>query len=197
LDNDPESEGRIQVRLPMLGDNASPLWARLLCFEAGQDRGASFVPEIGDEVLLGFAGDASQPVVLGALHSSAHPSPLALSDGNHQKGYVSRSGLQLRFDDARKSIALSTPAGNQLVLSEDEEGIRLQDSHGNRIVMDAAGIRIESAAKLLLQAANDARVEAVNLRLQAASQLDAEGMAGASLEAGGLVKLRGSIVQIN
>ncbi len=182
LQNDPDGEGRIQVRLPMLGEGATPLWARLLSSDAGDNRGAVFAPEIGDEVLVGFAGDASQPVVMGSLHSSARPSPMKLTDANPRKGYFSRSGLQLVFDDEGRVLTLATPTGNQLVLSDGEAGIRLQDAHGNRIAMDATGIHIESAR---------------DLHLKAGTQLEVEGGAGAVLKSAGQVTIRGAIVQIN
>ncbi len=197
LESDPDGEDRIQVILPLLGDRATPVLARLLSFDAGNNRGASFVPEIGDEVLVGFAGDASQPIVLGSLHSSAHPGPLPLSDENHQKGYFSRSGLQLRFDDELRAIALSTPAGNLLALSDDGGEIRVQDSHGNRITMDAAGIRIESAADLVLQATKQTRLDSHDVRMKASAQLEVEGKAGAELKSAATVKIRGGMVQIN
>lgn len=197
LEGDPENEGRIQISLPMLGEDASPVWARLVSPDAGRDRGVAFFPEIGDEVVVGISGGAAQPVVLGSLHSSARPGPIAPNDVNHRKGYFSRSGLKCIFDDELKSITLSTPAGNVLALSDGEAGIRLQDAHGNRITMDATGIRIESASDLAVKSTKKTRVDAHDLHLKADAQLEVEGAAGTVLESAGTVTIRGAIVTIN
>src|SRR5262249_12006752 len=49
---DPEAQGRIQVNLTMLEGRAQTYWAPVATFMAGKNRGAWFMPEIGDEVLV-------------------------------------------------------------------------------------------------------------------------------------------------
>lgn len=71
LDEDPLGESRVQVRLPALQAEAPGIWARLTQLHASSGFGHFFVPEIGDEVLLGFLNDdPCHPVVLGSLYSS-------------------------------------------------------------------------------------------------------------------------------
>ena len=43
-------------------------------------------------------------IVLGMLNSSAKPAPLTASNQNDEKGYVSRSGMKMIFNDTEKSI---------------------------------------------------------------------------------------------
>ncbi|HVY04709.1 MAG TPA: type VI secretion system tip protein VgrG [Burkholderiales bacterium] len=180
---DPEDEHRVRIRLPMVDSQADGIWARVASLDAGNDRGFFFRPEIGDEVVVGFLeDDPRRAVVLGMLHSSAKAAPWQGSDDNPEKGYKSRSGMRVFFDDEKKKILIDTPAGNALSLDEEAGGIKLADQNGNKIEMSSSGIRIESAAAL---------------ELKAGSQLKLEGPAGAEMTSSGTTKLQGSLVQIN
>jgi Rhs element Vgr protein len=196
---DPSGEARVRVRLPLVDAQGEGVWARVASLDAGADRGWQMRPEIGDEVVLGFLDDDPRhPVVLGMLHSSAKPPPLPLADDNDEKGYVSRSGMRLHFDDRKAAVTLSTPGGHSLLLDDEAGAVTLQDSHGNKIVLDAQGVRIESATALQLSAATQMQVEASSsLALKAQSSLSLEGSASAELKAGGMVRVQGGLVQIN
>lgn len=76
LENDPDGEERIKVRLPLVSVAEEGVWARIATLDAGKGRGTFFRPEIGDEVVVGFLNDDPRhPVVLGMCHSSAKPAP--------------------------------------------------------------------------------------------------------------------------
>jgi Rhs element Vgr protein len=183
LQGDPNGNFRIQVRMPLLGNADGAVWARIAAPDAGQNRGFVFRPEIGDEVVLGFVNnDPAYPVVLGALHSGAKPAPVDAADANHGKGYTSRSSMRLHFDDDKKALQLDTPAGNKLVLSEQDRGITIEDQNGNKIVLSSSGISIESASAL---------------NLKANTQLKAQGQAGAELSSDALTTIKGVQVFIN
>ncbi len=198
LAGDPDGEERIQVRMPLIGADEEGLWARLASLDAGNNRGAIFRPEIDDEVVLGFLhDDPRQAVVLGMLHSSAKPTPIAASDDNHQKGFVTRSGIAVRFDDDKVSVTIQTPNGNTVTLSDDDGGIRLADENSNTLVLNADGITIESASDINIKAGGDVNIEGVNTNAKASAQFKAEGSAGAELSSSATAVLRGSMVQIN
>jgi phage protein D len=66
--NDPDKLGRVRVKYPALGDDAESPWARVAAPNAGQSRGLLMVPQVGDEVVIGFEhDDVHQPYVLGSL----------------------------------------------------------------------------------------------------------------------------------
>ncbi|ACH39558.1 phage protein D and tail spike protein, putative [Citrifermentans bemidjiense Bem] len=206
LENDPQGEDRIKVRLPLVNKAEEGLWARLATLDAGNKRGTFFRPEIGDEVVVGFLGDdPCHPVVLGMCNSSAKPAPEPAKDRNHRKGYVSRSKLKFTFDDQNKVVLLETPGGNRLALSEADKGIVIKDQNGNKIIMDNTGVRIESSKDLTLKAAKNVSIEAsASLSLKAQTSFKAEGTAsaevsGASTTVKGSAKtvIQGGIVQIN
>ena len=87
----------------MISKDDEGIWARVASLDAGKERGFFFRPEIGDEVVVGFLDeDPRHAVILGMMSSSALPAPMKGSDDNHEKGYVSRSGMRLTFNDDRR-----------------------------------------------------------------------------------------------
>ncbi len=198
LEGDPDGENRIQVRIPMIDPAEEGIWARVSTLDAGDERGSFFLPEIGDEVLLGFLNnDPRNPVVLGMLNSSAKPAPLQAADDNHEKGFFTRSGIKLLFNDDTQSVTLETPNGNTLVVDDDSGSITVKDENGNSLVMDSSGITLESAADVNIKASGDVNIEGTNLNGAASAQVKVEGSAGAELSSGGSTTVKGSIVQIN
>jgi len=203
---DPDSEFRIRVRLPLV-DDGDGVWARLASLDAGQDRGFVVRPEIGDEVVLGFLDDDPRaPVVLGMLHSSAKPAPIAASNDNHEKGYVSRSGMKVHFNDDKVVLTISTPGGHSFVLDDDQGSVSLKDSNGNSLLLDSGGITIESCAAMKLKTQGDVQVEvtgsaeiktSAGFKVEAGAQLKLGGSAGAELQSSAILKLAGSMVMIN
>ena len=66
--NDPDGLGRIRVKYPDLGDSIEGWWARMATLNAGGDRGVLMLPQVGDEVVVGFEhGDVRHPYVLGSV----------------------------------------------------------------------------------------------------------------------------------
>ena len=212
LDGDPAGEHRVQIRLPAAGVEC--LWARLAQFHASNAFGAFFLPEIGDEVLLGFLGnDPACPVVLGSLYSSKRAPPLALTAENKIKSIVTRCKAKLEFDDEDKIITITTPGKNTVVLSDKDKSITLADQNGNKVKLEPAGITMESPkdikidakgaitvsalGALTLSSKADAKVAGLNVACEAQIGLTAKGAATAELSAGGQTTVKGAMVMIN
>jgi len=96
---DPETKfARVRVKYPTLdGEQNEGAWARVVAVGAGPDRGQMMLPQVGDEVLVGFEyGDPHRPYVLGALWNGKDtPLPDHINpkekDGNPDGSYVLRS----------------------------------------------------------------------------------------------------------
>lgn len=136
---DPEGLGRVRVRFPWLSDAHTSHWARVAAPMAGPSRGAYFLPEVEDEVLVAFErGRPEFAYVLGGLWNGKDKPPVANDKGKDQRLLRSRSGLQLTLDD--------TPGG---------EKIELRDKDGkNQLVIDvkAGAITIQADAEVHLVA---------------------------------------------
>lgn len=229
VNEDPENSYRIQVKLPLLkqGDTEpEPIWARLANFYASAEFGVFFLPEIGDEVLLGFLNsDPTAPIVLGSLYSSKLKAPYEADENNNTKGIVTRSQLRIEFDEDKKITTIITPGGNQdtkktdadgcnkVVLNDEQKSILLQDQTGNKVELSESGIVFESPkdisisakGKITLDATGeiaisskaDVSAEGMNVNLEAKTGLSAKGNATAELSASGQTTIKGAMVMIN
>ena len=87
LDGDPQKEYRIQVELPWLDGKSKLLWARVATMYATNGMSTFFLPEPGDEVLVGFMNqDPTHPVVLGSLYGVKHKPPFEFEAKNIHAG---------------------------------------------------------------------------------------------------------------
>ena len=199
--DDPLGEHRVRIYIPVIDPGSEGTWARMAAPDAGEGeeaRGIFFLPEVGDEVLVGFINeDPRDPVILGKLFSSAKPAPFIQNEDNFQKGIVTKSKLKLVFDDEKKSITIETPNENRITLSDEEGGILLEDENGNKVTFSSDGISLESAKDIILKASGDVKIEGVNIEIKASAQLKAEGGAGAEFSSSGSTAVKGSLVQIN
>lgn len=196
---DNSGQFRMKVRLPLVNASDEGVYARVATLDAGADRGTFFRPEINDEVIVGFMNDDPRhPVILGMLHSSKKTSPIEPQESNPQKGYKSRSGIRLIFDDEHKSVVIETPGKRIAELNDDAAIISIRDEHGNKITMDKDGITIESANKdIKLKANNSIKLEAKKISIKAATDVSVEGGSKATLKGGGQTVIKGGMVRIN
>lgn len=183
IDKDPEGNFRIKVKVPLIDDKEDGIWARVATLDAGKDRGSFFLPELNDEVVLGFINDdPRQAVALGMLHSKKNAAPVTVTDKNNEKGFYTRSKMKLFFNDDKKSVTVITPKKKSIVISDDDGSITIKDELNNKIIMDSAGITIESAK---------------DINLKATGKLIASGKAKVELTSAGQAVLKGKMVNIN
>lgn len=198
LEEDPTGENRIMVKIPIVDGNEQGIWARVSTLDAGDNRGSFFLPELGDEVVLGFVNNnPNEPIVLGMLHSSGKPAPITAADDNFIKGFITKSEMKILFDDEKKVLSIETPAGKKISLDEDQSYILLEDENSNKITMNADGISIESGKDLILKATGDIKMEGINIEQAASAQWKTEGSAGVEMSSSGTAVIKGSLVQIN
>jgi Rhs element Vgr protein len=198
LESDPDGENRIKIKCPMIDKDSEGIWARIASLDAGKERGAFFLPEIDDEVIVGFINDnPNDAVVLGMLNSSKKPAPLQAADANNEKGFVTREKIKFIFNDEKKSVVLETPGGKKITLDDDAKLIKLEDENSNVVTINSDGIKMESGKDIILKAAGDVKVEGINVSLKASAQFKGEGSAGVEVSTSAIAILKGSLVQIN
>lgn len=195
---DSTGQYRVKIRLPMVNDQDDGIYARVATLDAGDKRGTFFRPETDDEVLVGFMNDdPKSPVILGMLHSSAKSAPIEPDDANPQKGYVSRGGIKLIFDDDKNSIHIETPGNRVFELNDDQNSITVQDANGNKMVIDNNGISIESATDLTIKGGSSVSISAPTISIKADGTLSAEASGSTKLSSDGITTIQGSLVKIN
>jgi len=187
---DPESMGRVKVQFPWLSSSDESYWARVVAPMAGNNRGAYFLPEVNDEVLVAFEhGDVRAPYVLGALWNGQDVPPRTNSDGkNNERVIRSRNGHEFVFNDDSQGghVQIKTNAGHLFILDDTsgQEKITVQDKTGNNtIVIDSVQNAITITAQMQL-----------NLKAQTV-EIDADQML--TLRAGANLTIQGAMVQIN
>jgi Rhs element Vgr protein len=205
LQDDPDGQHRIQVKVPVIDNNGQGIWTRVASLDAGNDRGAFFRPEIGDEVIVGFINeDPRDAVVLGMLNSSNKPAPINAQDANNEKGFTTRSKMHVSFNDDTRTITIDTPAGNSIVLDEQGSRIEIKDQNQNKLTMNTMGISLESALKidikagtvLSLSGGTSLSIGAPSLSVSADADVSISG-ATAKLSAQGPTEITGLPVKIN
>ena len=82
--NSQGSAGDIKVKYSSLGGDVESNWARIVTLGAGAKRGMTFLPEVNDEVIVGFeGGDARRPVILGGVYNGKDvPVEFGVQNGN-------------------------------------------------------------------------------------------------------------------
>lgn len=193
IDEDPDGQFRILLDIPLLDQSGSGVWARLANFYASNGAGAFFMPEIGDEVIIGFLNeDPRFPVVLGSLYSNPINKPNAAftpAKDNPKKGIVSKSGISLEFDDAQTSITITTPTGKKITMDDFAQSLSLQDQYDNAINMTSTGIEIKSNGNITLTAGKTISITG--------NELSAEVKNETILQGGEKLELKAKMIHIN
>ncbi len=118
--DDPRGEGRIQISFPTLPDMREHPWAPLAVPLAGGGRGAWFMPERGDEVLVAFEhGDFDHPFVVGFLWNGADCPPTDGIDASVRR-LRTVSGHVIDFDDRGGSerVLIKTQGGHEIEMKD-------------------------------------------------------------------------------
>lgn len=216
--NDPDSQYRILVEIPLFDTNGAGIWARLSNFYSTSGAGAFFLPEVGDEVVVAFLNeDPRFPVILGSLYSSSSNKPynsLNPNEKNTIKAIVSKSGISVEFDDENKVWTVATPNKNTIILSDKDKKITIQDQNSNSIVMSESGIDLSSQKNINISAqqnvsikgnqgitiqssSGDVQTTALNIKENANMQYSAQGSQMAQVQGGMQLTLKGAMVMIN
>ena len=183
---DPDGLGRVKVKFPWLSDEDESHWARVAAPMAGNDRGAYFLPEVEDEVLVAFEhGDPRFPYVVGALWNGKDVPPAKNDDGkNNVRVIKSRSGHVIRLTD-----------------EDGKEKIEIVDkSEKNSLVVDTAAntITITSDKDIVLSASKGAiKLDAKTIEIKSSADTKLESGAGLDVKASGTMNIKGATVNIN
>lgn len=215
LASDPQSLYRILVTLPSNATTEGGVWARYANFYGTAGAGLGFLPEVGDEVLVGFIeNDPRYPVILGSLYGSSKQSPNQASDEkNNLKMLSTRSQLKMQFDDENKVITISTPGGNSITISDTDKSIVIADQNSNSVKMSSSGIEITSNSdvsvtakggitlsantSVSITAKQDVEASGANVTCSAKMGFTAKGTASAEVSASGQTTIKGAMVMIN
>ena len=152
---DPQGKGRVRVRMNWQTNGMQTGWVRVMTPDGGSsddvksNRGFVFIPEVGDQVLLGFRhGDPARPYVLGSLFNGTTGG--GGGQGNNCKSLTTRSGSSLKLDDSAGSVTL-----------HDKGGVKMNfDGAGNQtLATKASATTTVGKDASLLQMDKDGNIE--------------------------------------
>ncbi len=148
VDNeDPENLGRVRVQFDWQQDYGEDMvtpWLRLIHPYGGKHKGFSFIPEVGEEVLVDFVGgNPEKPFVVGSIFNGIEITDPAWLPGNNQvKAIRTRNGHTVEIWDAGEG-------GYIRIYDKDKENYILTFSTDEKL------IKLESTGNIELYAQND------------------------------------------
>lgn len=193
--NDPDKLGRVRVKFPTLTNDHESQWARVVAIGAGKNRGFDVLPEIDDEVLVGFEhGDIHRPFVIGGLWNGKDAPPETVTDSvvNNQvrlRTFKTREGHYLQFVEedkgiTKKGVCIKTAGGHKIYLNDSEKLVEVKTNGGHFLKLDDQNLSIslESKGSISIKATTSVAVNA-------GTTLD--------LKATGVVTVQGALIKLN
>ena len=166
---DPESQGRVKVQFVWQEEqDKTTNWIRVRSFDAGssevvsKNRGFVFIPEEGDQVLVGFElNNPSRPFVSGSLFHRQNGEGGKVN--NNIKSIITRSGHTLEFNDDKDGfwgITIKDNENNLIQLSTKKQEITIASL--KKITLKSENISISASKELDVESGENIRVKAVN-----------------------------------
>lgn len=175
---DPQHLGRVQVRVYAvdgIADQDSPVWARVVVPFAGANRGAFFIPDIGDEVLVSYlSGDARFPVVLGGMwNGNAAPPETLGGDSVDRWTITGKAGTRIAIVEASSgspTISFTTPGGLTGKMTDEAGGsIEFSNAMATSVKIDTSGVTINApTGTVQVTAASGVNITAPQVTVSAA-----------------------------
>lgn len=170
---DPKGWGRVKVKFPTLTEEHASHWARVVALGAANSRGFDCLPEVNDEVLVGFEhGDIHRPYIIGGVWNGKDAPPEKVDD-SIQGGKVrlrtikTRTGHTLQFVEEDKGgsktgVRVETTKGHKIYLNDSEACIDIETKGGHKIKMDDQGkaISLDSTGNLSIKAKGNIEIKA-------------------------------------
>ncbi|MGC4174827.1 phage baseplate assembly protein V [Demequina sp.] len=201
--DDPDSLNRVKVRLPWRQDAGEGVWARVAAADAGDGYGHVVIPNVGQEVLIGFVdGDAAAPVVLGQLFNGKAAAPVTIDpDKNAVRAFVTPGGHTVTLDDGDDAaVSIVSAKGHSVVIDDANSAVTLthKDS-SNELKLSDSGIELTAAkGDLILKASSGTvKIDAMTFEGKASAPSKFEASATFDLKASGPLGLKGALVNIN
>lgn len=154
---DKENPGRVKVEMHLgeTGKNVTG-WIPVMCSYAGSEYGNYWMPEIGQEVVIGFHfGERDYPIVLGCLWDKKNQLPKETANKNNTiKKFTTKGGCQIIFNDekGKEKIEIETPGHLSITMEDEKKLIQIKDEKGdNTIILDCDKGNLSFQAKTKLE----------------------------------------------
>ena len=186
---DCSGQNRVQISISWL-PGYEP-WARVATPMAGKGRGAFFIPQKDDEVLVAFTqGDVMEPYIIGSLWNEQDPAPTKNpKDATNKRIIRTPRGHELEFDDANESITVTSITSQRIVI--EPKKIRIKIS-GN-----AATLTLDEDGNISIEAARSIRLKAPDITIDASKKVAIKSSGHTTIAGGDSCDINAGVVKIN
>ncbi|CAA0163198.1 type VI secretion system Vgr family protein [Tenacibaculum maritimum] len=223
---DPLEQGRVKVKMLWQENEMTTNWIQVLAPDAGnsdvveKNRGYVFIPEEGDQVLIGFHhNDPNRPFVLGSLHHSdsagggkkknsvkslktrsGHTIELDDTKGKEKIHIYDNGGSIITFDTKKKSLYIQATENLELAAKNIKiaatENIRFHAQENIESVSEIDTVMMANTALKLQSTENTSIKSSSNLQMEASNKATLKAVA-TSLEGSSEVSLQGNTAKVN
>lgn len=142
---DPKGWGRVKVKLPTLTEQDESNWARVVGLGASNNRGFYCLPEINDEVLVGFEhGDIHRPYIIGGVWNGKDKTVETVKQTVNARGQVrlrtikTRTGHTIQFVEepqgrSKAGIHITTNGKHELHLNDSDGYVEVTTKGGHKL----------------------------------------------------------------
>lgn len=217
IDNvDPKGFGRVKAQLLWQKNEQTTTWLRVMTPDAGKSdahgeiRGNLVIPEIGDQVVVGFRyGDPNRAYVMGSLYNGGNiaagkenrnslvsrmGSKMIMDDNDGSLQLTDKGGVDMRFDGAGNAL---TQIANTNIIGVGKEGQSTlkMDADGNIALDGKESLKI-TIGKSIFEMLSDGTIK-VNGKIITVNAETSTEIAAANNHISGITKLDGGDVFIN
>ena len=203
---DPDSMGRVKVKVPALADDLETWWARVVTQSAGAQRGVYMLPAVNDEVILAFEnGDTRRPYVLGSLFNG-QDKPLGdmingQPDGKHGNFMLASTEKLLTTSQKETELKSEKPmlleSKDTLKVHSDKkmtievQNADLEMTASNMTAKPTQSFTVDAKSSVTIKGTGSVSVESTSSLSVKAPTVSIEGSGQLSLK-GGQVSIQGS-----
>jgi type VI secretion system secreted protein VgrG len=151
--HDPKGLGRVRVKFHWMNGTEKTPWVRVTSPHGGGGKGMFFIPEVGEEVIVGFEGDSPmKPYIIGTVYHGKASNTYS-NGGNDVK-------------------ALQTRSGNKVIMNDKDGSVFVEDKDGNSMLIDGAGnITVKSNKTVLIDATNEITLKTKKITMIAEDEI--------------------------
>ncbi|KEQ12248.1 type VI secretion system Vgr family protein [Endozoicomonas numazuensis] len=207
---------QIKVQFPWKS-NENSCWLRVVQSYAGNNWGASFVPRVGQEVVVEYlSGNPDRPIVTGALYNSDNIGPgYSKTQSGFKSQFEGSKFNELRLDDKKGSEEIYFEAGkdwNVVVHNDNVEtierhqdvtvtenrsvtvknGNETKDIGGTQTTTAKSDITIESKTKITLKVGSSSITIDPNGITLKGTMINSKSSANTKVEAGAMMDIKAS-----
>jgi type VI secretion system secreted protein VgrG len=219
--HDPKGLGRIRVKFHWMSGNEKSPWLRMTSMHGGNGKGIFFIPEVDEEVIVGFEGDSpTKPYIIGTVYHSKAKTDFS-NDKNDVKTIQTRSGNKIVMNDKEGSVFVEDKDGNSMKIDGDgnvnvlanktivltcgDSKIEMKEDGTVNITGKKITVSADEKATMVSKQASftadgnggDAKIDGMNAKINGSVGVKVAGGATTEVSASGQVSVKGAMIMLN